>query len=235
MQIKGAVAFVTGANRGLGRALVEALIARGAHKVYAGVRNPAEFTLPGATAVKIDVTDADSVANAVQQCGDVTLLINNAGIALVRDSALDPDVIGDARTLFETNYFGVVRATQAFVPALKANGGGAIINVLSDATWFAVPLLAAYSASKSAAWGFTNALRLELRTQGIQVLGLHVGFMDTDMTKGLEMEKVSPQSVAAMTLDGLETGQEEVLADEGTRAIKQSLSSDKPAYLNPHG
>jgi short-subunit dehydrogenase len=108
-----------------------------------------------------------------------------------------------------------------------------VVNVLSDATWFSRPLLAAYSASKSAAWSFTNALRIELREKGTQVLGLHVGFMDTDMTKGYDLKKTSAGQVAQRTLDALESGKEEVLADESTKGIKQSLSSDLAYYLDP--
>jgi NAD(P)-dependent dehydrogenase (short-subunit alcohol dehydrogenase family) len=233
MNIKDSVAFVTGANRGLGLAFVEALLARGARKVYAGVRHPGDSELPGVVPVKMDVTDPESVAAAVAQCSDTTLLINNAGIARVMGSTLDPALIDTAREVFETNFYGLIRTTQAFAPLLSAHGGGAIVNVLSDASWFSRPMLAAYSASKSAAWSFTNALRVEWREQGIQVLGLHVGFMDTSMTHGFDMKKTSPQSVAAATLEALEQGREEVLADEGTQAMKQRLSSERADYLYP--
>src|SRR5262249_52837123 len=113
------------------------------------------------------------------------------------------------------------------------NGGGAIVNVLSDATWFAHPLLASYSASKSAAWSYTNALRVNLREQGVQVLGLHVGFMDTDMAEGAPVPKSDPRRIAAITLDGLEEGREEVLADEQARLVKRTLSTEEAYYLNP--
>jgi short-subunit dehydrogenase len=116
---------------------------------------------------------------------------------------------------------------------LLANGGGAIINVLSDATWFARPMLTAYSAAKSAAWSFTNALRIDLRKKGTQVLALHVGFLDTDMAKGLDVKKSDPQQVAARSLEELENGGEEVLANAQTNAVKQSLSSERAYYLDP--
>lgn len=233
MKIKDCVAFVTGANRGLGLAFVEELLAKGAKKVYAGVRKPSGITIPGVVPIGLDVTDAASVAAAAAQCSDVTLLINNAGIARVMESALDPLMIEVAREIFETNYYGLVRSTQAFAPNLVMNGGGAIINVLSDVTWFARPMLAAYAATKSAAWSFTNAVRVELRGSKTQVLGLHVGFIDTDMTKGLNLQKTSPSDVAIRTLVGLEYGFEEVLADDATRRIKLSLSTDKAYYLDP--
>ena len=147
--------------------------------------------------------------------------------------ALDPALIDISREIFETNFYGVVHATQAFPPVISANGGGAIINVLSDATWFARPMLRAYSATKSATWSFTNALRTELREKGTRVLALHVGFRDTDMTKGADMKKSDPRQVAARTLDGPENGGEEVLADEQTNAIKRCLSMAQAHYLNP--
>jgi NAD(P)-dependent dehydrogenase (short-subunit alcohol dehydrogenase family) len=235
VHIKDTVAFVTGANRGLGLALAQELLARGAKKVYAGVRNPSdtEPQLPGLEWVKLDVTDRASVAAAAAQCADTTLLVNNAGIARLTSSTLDPAMIETTREILETNFFGLIRATQAFAPIVKANGGGAIVNVLSDAAWFALPMLASYASTKSAAWSYTNALRVESRANKIQVLALHVGFMDTDMTKGFDMAKTSPKLVASRTFDALEAGKEEISADEGTQAIKQSLSSEQPFYLNP--
>jgi NAD(P)-dependent dehydrogenase (short-subunit alcohol dehydrogenase family) len=233
MKIQNSVAFVTGANRGLGLALVHELLARGAKTVYAGVRDPVGVDIPGAVVVKLDVTDPASIAAAAAQCSDTTLLFNNAGIARITSSPLAEDMIEGTREMFETNFYGLVRTSQAFAPLLTANASGAIVNVLSDATWVARPMLAAYSATKSAAWSFTNALRIELREKNALVLGLHVGFMDTDMTKGLEMQKASPQSVSAQTLDALEAGKEEVFADEGTRDIKRSLATEQAFYLHP--
>src|SRR5258708_6962096 len=233
MKIQDSVAFVTGANRGLGLAFVKELLGRNARKVYAGVRNPAAMTLPGVVPVQVDVTDPASVSAGAVRCGDVTLLVNNAGIARVNAGALDPAVIESAREIFETNFYGVIRSSQAFAPVLSANGGGAIINVLSDATWFARPMLMAYSATKSAAWSFTNALRIDLREKGIEVLALHVGFLDTDMAKGVDLPKNDPQQVAARALDALESGREEVLADAQSNAVKRSLSSEQAYYLDP--
>ena len=233
MSIENSVAFVTGANRGLGLAMAKELLGRRVKKLYAGVRNPDGVDLAGAIPVKFDVTDAAAVAAAALRCNDVTLLVNNAGIARVDASALDPAVIDNARDIFETNFYGIIRASQAFAPVLSANGGGAIINVLSYATWFARPILTAYAATKSAAWSFTNALRIDVRDKGIQVLALHVSFLDTDAARGWDVKKGDPRVVAARTLDALEQGHEEVLADEQTEALKRSLSTEQPYYLNP--
>jgi short-subunit dehydrogenase len=183
--------------------------------------------IPGAEIIALDVTDPASVAAAAARCTDTTILINNAGIARITTSTLDPEIIDSAREIFETNFYGLIRTSQAFALALAQNGGGAIVNMLSDASWVSRPMLAAYSATKSAAWSFTNALRVELRKDGTQVLALHVGFMDTGMTKGLDIPKVSPANVSEQIFDALEAGEEEVLADEGTRAIKLSLATKK--------
>jgi NAD(P)-dependent dehydrogenase (short-subunit alcohol dehydrogenase family) len=231
MKIKNAIAFVTGANRGLGLAFARELLKRGATKVYAGMRNPAGFSEPGIVAIQLDVTDAASVAAAAALTGDTTLLINNAGIAHMTGSTLDPAGIDSGRAMFETNYIGLIRVSQAFAPHLRANGGGAVLNVLSYASWTAGPMLASYAATKSAAWSYTNAFRGEVREHGTQVAGLHVGFIDTDMTQGFDVEKSSPQQVAIIALDGLEAGLEEVLADDATRELKQSLSSAQALYL----
>lgn len=230
MKIQNAVVFVTGANRGLGLAFARELLARGAKKVYAAARNPASVTLPGVVPVQLDVTDAAAVAAVAQACGDVTLLINNAGVADF-GGFLSDDAVAKARKTFETNYFGPLLLSQAFAPVLKTNGGGAILNVLSVASWISSPLLGVYASTKSAVWSMTNALRQELSEQNTQVLGLHVGFMDTDMTKDIPMPKTDPADVVRAALDGLEAGQSEVLADEITRQVKLGLSAQPGVYL----
>ena len=233
MHIRNSVFFITGANRGLGLALAREALKRGARKVYAGVRSPTDADEPGVVQVKLDVTDPASVAAAEARCGDTTVLVNNAGIVRLTGGTLDPFLADVAREIFETNYYGTVRVSQAFAPVLARNGGGAVVNVLSDATWFSRPVLAAYSPSKSAAWSFTNALRVDLRAQHTLVLGVHMSFMDTDMTKGYEAKKADPRDVAEVTLDGLEADEEEVLADEFTRSVKRSLGGQQALYLHP--
>ncbi|MDM0122753.1 SDR family oxidoreductase [Variovorax arabinosiphilus] len=230
MQLKDSVVFVTGANRGLGLAFAQAALAAGARKVYAAARDPASVTLPGVVPIPLDVGNAAQVAAAVRDCGDVTLLINNAGISLKSGFLASPDAVAAARAEFEVNFFGPWALASAFAPVLQANGGGAIVNVLSALSWVSFPSVATYSASKSAAWSLTNGLRNELRAQGTQVVALHVGYMDTDMTRGLDAPKSSPADVARVTLEGVEAGAFEVLADDISKQIKQSLSSATPAY-----
>jgi NAD(P)-dependent dehydrogenase (short-subunit alcohol dehydrogenase family) len=217
MQLKNAIVFITGANRGLGRAFAEAALAAGAAKVYAAARDPQAIDLPGVVPVALDVTDPAQVAAAAAACPDVTLLINNAGMAA-------------ARAELETNFFGPWALAQAFAPVLRANGGGAVLNVLSVLSWLTLPGAATYSASKAAAWALSNGLRQEFKAQGTQVTSLHVGFMDTDMTRGLDAPKSTPADVARLALQGVEAGAFEVLADDVSRQVKQSLSTAAPAY-----
>jgi NAD(P)-dependent dehydrogenase (short-subunit alcohol dehydrogenase family) len=230
MQIADSVVFVTGANRGIGLAFAREALARGARRVYAGMRDPSALTLVGLTPIQLDVNDPEQVARAARDCGDVTLLVNNAGIATT-GGFLAPGSEEAARRQLETNFFGPLRVTQAFAPVLAANGGGAVLNVLSIASWVNRPLLGVYGATKSAAWALTNGLRHELRGQGTQVTALHMGFVDTDLTRGIDAPKSTPESIVRAAFDALEAGAPEVLADEGTRRVKQSLSSPAPAYL----
>jgi len=220
--IKNAVALVTGGNRGLGKALVEELYARGADKVYATAREPRSVTVPGAVPLALDVTDPASVAAAAEQAQDVTILVNNAGI-LVNANFLDSP-LDDIRREFETNFYGPLLVTRAFAPLIERNGGGHILNVASVLSWLG--LAGSYSASKAALWSQTNSLRLELRPRGIAVTGLHVGYIDTDMATGVDAPKSRPRDVAALALDGLEAGAHEVLADDVSRNVKAGLSAD---------
>jgi NAD(P)-dependent dehydrogenase (short-subunit alcohol dehydrogenase family) len=229
MNLQNSVVFITGANRGLGLAFAQAALAAGARKVYAAARDPATVTLPGVTPVQLDVTNPTQIAAAVAACPDVTLLVNNSGISR-GSSFLGTDAMAAARAEFETNFFGPWAVAQAFAPVLQANGGGAVLNVLSVLSWLTIPGVATYSASKAAAWSLSNGLRNELRAQGTQVTSLHVAYMDTDMTRGLDAPKAAPLDVARLALQGVEAGLAEVLADETTRHVKQSLSSATPAY-----
>lgn len=223
MKIKNSVAFVTGADHGLGLWLAMELLARGARKVYAGVTDTDAFRGQGIVPIKIDVTDPESITAAAARCQDVSLLVNNAGMTRLTESTPDLAMCSVARERFETDFNAVVSTTQAFAPALLRNGGGAVINVLSDASSFARPALAACSATTSAASGFSNSLRLELRDKGTQVLALHLSSMDPDMGKGSNVKKTIPTRVAARTLDALEAGEEEVLSDEEAVSVTQRL------------
>ena len=234
MKIENAVALVTGANRGIGLAFAKALVARGARKVYAGARDPASVALPGVVPIRLDVTKAEDVAAAVAKCGDVTLVVNNAGVAQPGGFLLaDSEEV--ARRMLEVNFFGVLRMSKAFAPVLAANGGGALLNVLSVASFFNPGGLADYAASKSAAWSLTNSLRFELAAQKTQVLALHMGFVDTDLVKGLDVPKIHPDEIARIALDGLEAGLEEVLADDRTRMVKAGMTEPRPFYLPKPG
>jgi NAD(P)-dependent dehydrogenase (short-subunit alcohol dehydrogenase family) len=233
MDITNATVFVTGANRGLGLALAREAVRRGAAKVYAGMRNTSGFDEPGIIPVRIDVTDKASITAATELAADTTLLINNAGIATLIDGPLASDMEEQSQRLFDTNYYGVVRVTQAFEQILSAKPQAAIINVLSDIVWLPRPILTAYAASKAAAWSFTNQLRFHLQDRGIQVLGLHVGFMDTDLTHGIDVAKASPQDVARQTYDALTAGKSEIMADEGTALLKSTLAAEVPGYITP--
>lgn len=232
MELNNAVVLITGANRGLGRAFAEEALARGARKVYAGARDPDSVTLPGVVPVRLDVTRPDQVAAAARLCGDVNLLINNAGIARL-GGLMDEGSMDALQAHMETNVLGMLRMSQAFAPILAANGGGGLVNVLSIVSWINAPALSPYSVSKSAAWSLTNGLRQALAGQGTQVLGLHMGFVDTDLARGFDVPKSSPQHIAAVTLDALAAGQSEVLGDEATRQVKQGLSAQDAVYLQP--
>ena len=230
MQLANAVVLITGANRGIGLAFAREALARGARRVYAAARDPASVTLPGVQPLALDVTDPRQVERAARECRDVTVLVNNAGIATTGGFLQDASLESTRRQL-ETNFFGVLRMAQAFAPVLAANGGGAMLNVLSIASWINRPLLGSYGATKSAAWALTNGLRHELRAQGTQVTALHMGFVDTDLTRGIEGAKSTPEAIVRAAFDGLEAGLPEVLADELTRQVKASLASAAPAYL----
>jgi len=227
-QIDGITALVTGANRGLGKAFTQALLDRGAAKVYAGARDPStvEVTDARVVPVRLDITNPGDVAAAARDCTDVSLVINNAGAMLQTPFLSAPDMSA-ARTEMETNYFGTLAMARAFAPALAAAGDGALVNMLSVVSWYAPPFNASYCASKSAEWALTNALRVELRAQGTLVVGVYAGFIDTDMAAAVDEPKISARDVAGQTLDAIETGRPEVLTDEWTRHVKNSVAADQ--------
>lgn len=223
--IKGSKVLITGANRGLGKAYAEAFVAAGAAEVFGGARNPDSISVPGVTPVALDITDAADIAHAVEQCGDINILVNNAGlmhtspaVAAVSESA--------AREEMEVNYFGTLAMSRAFAPILANHGGGTLVNMVSVAAWYANPFSASYSASKSAQWSLTNSLRTELRSQGTHVVGVYAGFIETDMAADHVGPKIAPSELARLTLEAIESNQAEVLADEKTKTMKASLPTD---------
>src|SRR5213075_2167651 len=170
-------------------------------------------------------TRADDIADAARICGDVSIVVNNAGIGR-SSTSLAADAVDAARAELETNFFGPLRMAQAFAPVLRDNGGGALVNVLSVLSFVSMPQAATYSASKAAAWSLTNALRLELRRQGTLVVAVHAGFIDTDMAAGVSAEKVSPESVAKQIVTAIASDTEEVLADATSEMVKAALPND---------
>ena len=223
--IKGAVVLVTGGGRGLGQALVAEALARGAKKVYATARDPRSIEAPGAIPLALEVTDPASVAALAEQTKDVTVLINNAGV--YTGAALLTGDLVDIRRELETNFYGPLLVSRAVVPHIVANGGGHVVNVASVLSWLGSS--GSYSASKAAVWSMSNSLRLELLAQGVGVTGLYVGYMDTEMASAVTDFKTPPAEVARLTLDGVEAGAFEVLADDVTRRVRAGLSADVTA------
>ena len=225
MNIARSVALVTGANRGLGKAYVEALLSSGAAKVYAGARDPSKITDTRVIAVQLDVSSKCEINAAVRQCSDVTLLVNNAG-AMLNTPILAPNAVDAMRKEMEVNVFGMASMIQAFAPILAKNGGGAIVNMLSVVSWFTPPFNATYAASKHAALAVSDAARMELRKQGTRVIGVYAGFIDTEMAAGRSGPKTSPAQVAALALEGVESGLNHVLTDERARQIYDAVRAD---------
>ncbi len=233
-KIKNQVALVTGASRGMGRVYVDALLKAGAKKVYAGARNPkdvsdlVEASNGKVIALHLDVTNMDHVNTAAQTCKDVSLLVNNAGVALFQGflSVNDSDV---ARQEMEINYFGTLNLIQAFAPVLKANGGGAIVNTSSVASFACFPVLGSYSASKAAVNLMTQGVRAELVAQGTQVTGVYPGPVDTDMAANVELDKTSPQDVIARVLEAVENGEEDVYPDPMAVEFHTNFRADPKA------
>ena len=218
--INGAVAVVTGGQRGLGRAFVAELLDRGASKIYATARRPTPTDDPRIVPVALDVTDPASVAALADQAGDATIVINNAGVGGA--GPLLSAEIDEIKDVFETNLFGAIRVAQAFAPILARNGGGALVDIHSALSWIAGA--GAYGASKAAFWSATNSLRLELAPQGTNVIGVHLGYADTDLTATVTAPKLDPADVARAVADGIELGVDEVLVDDVSRHFKQALA-----------
>jgi NAD(P)-dependent dehydrogenase (short-subunit alcohol dehydrogenase family) len=236
MNLEGSVALVTGANRGLGAGFADALLDRGAAKVYAGVRDVGSVTDPRLTPLALDITDPASVRAAAEVASDVTVLINNAGIDTHTPTLGDE---AGLRRELEVNYLGPVAMSRAFAPVLAANGGGALLNMLSGLAWFTLPTTGGYSSAKAALWAATNSLRQNLLEQGTLVTGVFVGYTDTDMAAWFDGPKTAPDVVVAAALDGLQAGEHEVLVDAFARRVRAGLSGPLtdlyPALATPVG
>jgi NAD(P)-dependent dehydrogenase (short-subunit alcohol dehydrogenase family) len=218
MDIKGSIALVTGANRGLGKSFIDALLARGVGKVYAATRTLSQGATgqdqdPRVIPVKLDVTSAEDISAVASRCTDLTLLINNAGAMLMTPMLKDGSEAALRREM-EVNVYGMLAMTRAFAPILAKNGGGAIVNMLSVVSWFTVPFNATYCATKHAALVVSDASRIELKSQKTQVVGVYAGFIDTDMATGIDRPKTPPHQVADRALEGVETRKDHVLADD---------------------
>ena len=231
VHIKESTALVTGANRGIGRAVVEALLARGARKVYATARTVETLAGLGAdprvVPLKLDITDAGDVAAVAAAAGDVTLLVNNGGSLQFAD--LLGGELSAIRADLQTNYFGTLAVTRAFVPVLQANGGGAIVNLLSLVALGAVRGMGGYSVSKAAAASMTQAVRAQVAELGISVHGVFPGAVDTDMIRAFEIPKTSPTDVAHAILDGVEAGEEDIFPDQMARDGHTAWRADPKA------
>jgi NAD(P)-dependent dehydrogenase (short-subunit alcohol dehydrogenase family) len=228
MNIESSTALVTGANRGLGLAYAEALLAAGAAKVYAGARDPRAITNPHLVPIRLDVTSAEDIRRAVETCPDITLLINNAG-AMLASPMLAAGSDAAMRREMEVNVYGVLAMIQAFAPVLARNGGGAIANMLSVVSWFTAPVNATYCASKHAALAVTDAARIQLKAQGTQVVGVYAGFIDTEMgamAGGLNVPKTPPRQVAERTLEGVRKRLDHVLADASAEEVWRAMRQD---------
>lgn len=221
MKLQGTAAIVTGANRGFGRHVAQQLHDRGVH-VYAAARNPDSVDLNGVTPLQLDVTDPASIAAAAAAIDGVAILVNNAGVA-TGATLLEGDV-DSIRHEFETNFFGTLAVTRAFAPQLAEHDESYVLNVLSAFSWFNVPAVGGYSASKAAQWSLTDGLRQELAGQGTRVAGLHVGLMDTDLTASIHAPKEDPSNIARLAVNGIEADAFEILADERSNAIRAGLA-----------
>jgi NAD(P)-dependent dehydrogenase (short-subunit alcohol dehydrogenase family) len=216
MNIENKTILITGANRGIGRALVDEALRRGAKKVYAGTRGAFEITDQRMTPITLDVTNASQVQQAVERIGSLDVLINNAGIAIY-DDLTDFEVI---EKHLAVNFLGLLRVTQAFLPALRGSRG-AIVNNLSMAGLAALPIIPSYSISKAAAFNLTQSLRALLAGDGVSVHAVVLGPVDTDMNRGFDIPKASRESAAAGIFDGLEKGEDEIFPDPASLSIAE--------------
>jgi NAD(P)-dependent dehydrogenase (short-subunit alcohol dehydrogenase family) len=230
IDITGQTVLVTGANRGIGRQFALEALERGAAKVWATARRTEtlDFADPRVVPLRLDLTDHASVVAAAAAAHDVTVLVDNAGIA-TGASLITGDLV-DARREMDTHYWGTLDVIREFAPVLAANGGGAIVNVLSALSWFAAPGSGAYAAAKAAEWNMTNAVRLELAAQGTLVQGVMLGAADTDITANYDGPKIDPRDVPRSSFDGLAAGAIEVVVDDWSAMVKASLAGDPAEF-----
>ena len=231
MNLKGKTVLVTGANGGLGGALVKALLDKGVARVYAAARSTAavaelvEQHAGRVGALKLDITDASSVATAAAQCRDVDVLINNAGVNRC-ESFMGPTGMESAREEMEVNYFGTLAMCRSFAPLLAARGGGAIVNICSIIGLVNLPLNGTYCASKAAGHSLLQGLRAELAPRGVRVVGVYPGPVETRMTAGQEMPKATPEQVATAILAGMESDAEDIFPDPMSQGVHTGLQKD---------
>lgn len=220
--LHGAVVLITGANGGIGTHFVHDALARGASKVYASARNPRGWDDERIVPLTLDVTDGASIAAAVAAAPDVTVLVNNAG-ASVSSPGILSHTDEEIRSNVETNFLGPLFLARAFAPVLVANGSSVIVDIHSALAWYAVSGI--YSATKAALWSATNSLRIELAPQGVHVVGVHVGYVDTAMAAHSTDPKLDPADLVRQVLDAVEADEYEVLADQTSVQLKAALSA----------
>ncbi|MEN0103754.1 MAG: SDR family oxidoreductase [Curtobacterium sp.] len=218
--LNGQIVLVTGANGGLGTEFVRQALERGATKVYAAARRPRDWEDARIVPLVLDVADEASVTRAAAEASDVTVVVNNAG--LLRAGGLVDGPLDDIRAQIETNLIGPLLVTRAFAPLLRA-AHGTVVNVASILSWLAGS--GAYGVSKAGLWSATDSTRLELASDGVQVVGAYLGYTDTPMTDGVDAPKNTPEEVVTAVFDGVESGEHEVLADELTRTVRASLGA----------
>ncbi|KQV14269.1 MULTISPECIES: SDR family oxidoreductase [unclassified Kitasatospora] len=227
--LKGSVVLVTGANGGIGTEFVRQALARGATKVYATARNPVTWDDDRVVALPLDVTDPASIAAAVEAAPDVTVLINNAGTSVSSPGILTQTEQEIARNV-ATNFLGPLNLARAYAPVLSGNAPAALIDIHSALSWWAVSGI--YSATKAALWSVTNSLRIELAPAGVQVVGVHVGYVDTPMAAHADGPKTDPADLVRIVFDATEAGQYEVLADDASVQLKAALSAPLEAVYS---